>query len=32
MVKPGIEKRLADSIENVLDTVRRTHDRGCDRR
>ena len=32
MVKEGIEKRLADSIENVLCTGKRTHDRGCDRR
>ena len=32
MVKEGIEKRLADSIENVLTLAERTHDRGCDRR
>ena len=32
MVKPGIEKRLTDSIENVLELIRRVVDRGCDRR
>ena len=32
MVKPGIEKRLSDSIENVLELSRRADDRGCDRR
>ena len=32
VVKPGIEKRLTDSIENVLAAGRWTDDRGCDRR
>ena len=31
VVKPGIEKRLTDSIENVLESGRGTVDRGCDR-
>ena len=32
VVKPGIEKRLTDSIENVLKSGGRAYDRGCDRR
>ena len=32
VVKPGIEKRLTDSMENVLASGRRTADGGCDRR
>ena len=31
VVKPGIEKRLTDSVENVLELVRRTADCRCDR-
>ncbi len=30
VVKAGIEKRLADSIETVMELVRRADDRGCD--
>ena len=32
VVKPGIEKRLTDSIENVLNLAEWPDDRGCDRR
>ena len=32
VVKEGIEQRLTDSIENVLNLARRADDRGCDRR
>ena len=32
VVKPGIEKRLTDSIENGLKSGGRAYDRGCDRR
>ena len=32
VVKPGIEKRLTDSIEDVLASGGRADDSGCDRR